>query len=174
MASRDYPDDLVQKALELGAAIGIRPAAKQLEVPFQTIHGWTKHPDYAPRWAELRHQHAPAWRKRMAATLEELVDDYTAYEAKVLEDVTGRDLEKLETRDVGNLLRSVAVAKGVTADHVGKLRGQPDVVVERRVDAAQLEQAMQRLLEQAPAVDSTAEEITPDELPEGDECPSST
>lgn len=145
MASRDYPEEFVQKALELGAAIGMRPAARQLEFPYATLEKWTKHPDYAARWSELRLQHAPAWRKRMAASLEELVDDYTDLQAEVLVK-TKDEFKNLEPRDLGNLLRSLAVAQGITADHVGKLRGQPDVIVERRIDARQLEEAAMALL----------------------------
>jgi len=143
--SRDYPEDFVDKALELAAAIGIRPAARQLEVSEGTIRGWTKHPEALERYAELRKQNAPKWRERAAATLEELVDGYTKLEVDAMEKAAAA-IDELEPRDVANFLRSVAVAKGVNADHVAKLRGQPNVVVERRIDAAQLEQAMAALL----------------------------
>ena len=156
MISRDYPEDFVNKALELAAAIGIRPAARQLEVSEGTIRGWTKHPEALERYAELRKHNAPKWRERAAATLEELVDGYTQLEVDAMEKAAGA-IEHLEPRDVANFLRSVAVAKGVTADHVAKLRGQPDRIIERRVDAAQLEQAMAKLLG---TVDVDAEDIT--------------
>ena len=164
MASRDYPESFVLKALELAAAIGFRPAARQLEINEATIRNWTRQADYVEKWSELRKHNAPKWRERAAATLEELVDGYTQLEVDALKEAT-KALEKLEPRDVATLLRSVAVAKGVNADHVAKLRGQPDKVVEHRLDVGQLEQAMQELLEQANPTDSTAEEIT-DAVPE--------
>lgn len=161
--SRDYPADFVDKALELAAAIGIRPAARQLEVNEATIRGWTKHPEAVERYADLRKHHAPKWRERAAATLEELVDGYTQLEVDAMEKAAGA-IEHLEPRDVANFLRSVAVAKGVTADHVAKLRGQPSQIVERRIDAAQLEQAMAALLG-AGTVDADAEVIEAEALP---------
>ena len=164
----EYDDDFKLKALELAAAIGQRPAARQLQIPAGTVQEWCKHPKYVERYSELRKQQAPKWRERAAATLEELVDGYTQLEVDALSKAA-EVIEKneLEPRDVANFLRSVAVAKGVTADHVAKLRGQPTHIVERRADPVQLEQAMAKLLN---SVESTAEELPPaPELDEGDE-----
>ncbi len=169
LKSLEYTPELKDKALELAATVGYRAASKQLDVAWQTIQGWAKHPANVERWAELRRNNAPVWRSRAAATMEELVDEYTDLEAHALTKAKGA-FDQLEPRDVGNFLRSVAVAKGVTADHVGKLRGQPTHIIEQRADPAQLEKAMMKLLE---SVDSTAEDITdadaelaPAELPQ--------
>lgn len=158
MASRDYPDDFVDKALELAAAIGIRPAARQLSIPVSTLDVWTKQPDHLERWAELRRVHAPKWRARAAITMEQLVDEYALLEAKALEKAK-EALPDLDPRDVANFVRSIAVAKGVTADHVGKLRGQPTQIVEHTVNAERLEAAMAKLLEEAETVEGTATEL---------------
>lgn len=161
--ARDYPDDFVDKALALAATIGIRPAARQLEIPFQTLDRWTKHPEAAARWSELRRIHAPKWRERAAVPLEQLVDEYSEALAKALAKAD-RAIEEMDPKDLGNFIRSIAVAQGVAADHVGKLRGQPTHVTEVNVNVPQLEQAMQKLLNEAETVDGSAEELP--ELPQ--------
>jgi hypothetical protein len=167
VASRLYPPAFVDKALELASAIGMRSAARALEMPYSTLERWTKHEDYAARWSELRRDHAPRWRARAAATMEELVDEYAQLEAKTLVEASGA-VDKLDRRDVGNFLRSIAVAKGVTADHVSKLRGQPNVIVERRYDAAALEQAMQQLLDSAEELPELPSAVAPNQHHEKD------
>jgi hypothetical protein len=154
--SRDYPPELIDKALALAATIGLRSAAEQLAIPYPTVQAWTKHPRNAERWAELRRIHAPKWRERAAIPLEELVDSYSEKLVKALQKAD-ESLEKMEPRDIPNYIRSIAVAQGVAADHVAKLRGQPTHVTQVNFNAPQLEQAMQELLNQA--VDSTAEEL---------------
>jgi hypothetical protein len=156
MAITPYPDDVIEKALTLAATIGIRPASRELQIPHQTISAWTSKPAWSERWADLRKHDAPKWRERAAATLEELVDGYTAIEVAALERAQ-QALGELEPRDVGTFVRSIATAKGITAEHVAKLRGQPDKVVEHRYDADKLESAMAKLLE---SVAGEAEEIT--------------
>ncbi len=161
LKSLEYTPELKDKALELAAVIGYRPASLQLDIAWQTIQGWAKHPDYVERWAELRRNNAPVWRSRAAATMEELVDEYTDLEAHALTKAKGA-FDQLEPRDVGNFLRSVAVAKGVTADHISKLRGQPTHIIEQRADPAQLEKAMLAILD---TVNSDAVELD-DEIQE--------
>jgi hypothetical protein len=161
MASRDYPPEVVDKALELAAAIGIRPAAQQLEIPYQTIHGWTRHPDFTERWSEHRRVNAPKWRDRAAIRLEELVDEYSAALAAAVERAD-EAIESMDPRDLGNFIRSIAVAQGIAADHVAKLRGQPAQVHELHANVRQLEAALETLrLEAGQAIDTTAEELLP-------------
>lgn len=160
MPSRDYPPEVVDKALELGATIGVSAAARRLAIPRGTVDQWTRHPDYVERWAELRRINAPKWRERAAMTMEELVDEYASVEADAL-DKAKQQLPELEPRDMANFLRSVATAKGITADHVGKLRGQPAVIVEHTINAERIEQAMTALLKVADeTVEGTAVEVT--------------
>lgn len=168
---RNYPEDVKLKALELAATLSCREAARQLDIPRGTLQKWIKHPDYAERYATMRKENAPKWRERAAATLEELVDGYTQLEVDALKNAAqALESGKMEPRDVANFLRSVAVAKGVNADHVAKLRGQPNIIVERRADPVQLEQAMAALLAQTVDHDGEPEELPPAEaLPEGSE-----
>ena len=162
MPSREYPPEIVDKALELGAAIGVNAAARQLAIPRGTIDGWTRHPDYSQRWAELRRVNAPKWRERAAIPLEDLVDSHGKLLAKAMKRAE-ENIDELEPKDLGNFIRSVAWAQSAAADAAGKLRGQPTHIVEHTHSAAQLETGLRRLLEEATAIDSTAEEIGPGE-----------
>ena len=153
-----YTQDVIHKTLELAAAIGVKPAAKQMDIPRGTVDSWTRQPQYSELWAELRRLNAPKWHARAAVPLEDLVDEYGETLAKALKRAT-RQLDEIPPRDLGNFIRSIAVAHGVASDHVGKLRGQPTQVVEHVHSAERLEKGMQLLLEQAAAIDSTAEEI---------------
>jgi hypothetical protein len=158
-----YPPEVKEKALELAAAIGIVAAGERLDIPFQSIHRWTQHPDYSERWVELRRVNAPKWRARAAVKLENLVDEYGELQAKALRRAN-EEVDELPAKDVGNFLRSVAWAQSTAADQAGRLRGQPAQIVEHRVNSEQLEASMQRLLSEA--VDSTAEEVPPEALEE--------
>ena len=161
MPPRDYTVDFVDKALELAAAIGQRPAARQLEIPYETLKAWTKHPDNAERWSELRRLNAPKWRARAAVPLEDLVDEYAELQAKALKKA-GKAVDEMDPKDVGNFLRSIAWAQSSAADQANRLRGHATHVHEHRItDVTRLDAAMEQLrLEAAKAdVDSTAEEI---------------
>ena len=134
MAHRDYPEDFVLKALELAAAIGQRPAAEQLEMPYETLHSWTKMPEHAERWSELRRVNAPKWRARAAVPLEDLVDEYAELQAKALKKA-GKAVDEMDPKDVGNFLRSIAWAQSSAADQANRLRGHATHVHEHRVAA---------------------------------------
>jgi hypothetical protein len=165
--TKDYTPELKDKALELAASIGLKAAGTQLGVPWQTIQTWAKHPDNAERWSELRRIHAPAWRARAAIPLEDLVDEYGELQAKTLRKAAKLvDEDKLEPKDVGNFLRSIAWAQNSAGTQANQLRGHATHVTEHRiVDVAKLDAAMEQLaLEAAKTpydVESSAEEIPP-------------
>lgn len=161
--ARDYPEDTVHKALELAAAIGIRAAGRSLEIPEKTIRNWASNPAYSERWAELRRVNAPKWRARAAVPLEDLVDEYAVTLAEALR-IAHDQITELDPKDLGNFIRSIAVAHGVASDHVGKLRGQPTQIVEHTVNAERLEAAMTALLEEAKTIEGSAVEVEPPEL----------
>jgi hypothetical protein len=155
--TKDYTPELKDKALELAASIGLKAAGTQLGVPWQTIQ----------TWAELRRIHAPAWRARAAIPLEDLVDEYGELQAKTLRKAAKLvDEDKLEPKDVGNFLRSIAWAQNSAGTQANQLRGHATHVTEHRiVDVAKLDAAMEQLaLEAAKTpydVESSAEEIPP-------------
>jgi hypothetical protein len=151
-----FTDAERDKALQLAAVIGIRPAARQLKMSYCTLRDWTvKQPK---RWAEIRKVEAPAWRERIAVPLEDLVSEYVDVQKELLEQLRGKR-EDLDTRDISTALRSVSVAMGIGSDKVEKFRDRPDHTVEHKISAEQLERAMERLLTEGETVDSTAEEL---------------
>jgi hypothetical protein len=154
--TRKYSDEAVEQALELASVIGIREAAKQLGINPSTLSAWTRSPTWLQRWSELRKHNAPKWREKIAVPMEDLVSRYVALQERLVEKFE-EEVDNLDPRDLGNSLRSLAVAMGVTTDKAERLRDRPDTVVEHKISAAQLERAMERLLGES--VDSTATEI---------------
>jgi hypothetical protein len=155
MSGKRYSEVEIEKALIAAATLGIRPAARELEIPESTIRGMlNQDPE---RYAELKAQEAPKWRARAAAEIEDVVSDLTDLERLAAGRLRER-LEKVEDKDLARTLKDISTSKGINAQHVANLRGQPTEVHEHRFSLEVVQKAIA-------SIETTAEEVESPELP---------
>jgi hypothetical protein len=157
MSGKRYSEVEVEKALIAAATLGIRPAARELDMPVATLYQWTQ--QQPERYAEIKTEEAPKWRARAAAGFEDIVEGLTEAENKILTRLQDR-VDKLDDKDLARTLKDVSTSKGINSQHVHQLRGQPAQVIEHKVNLTLVQKAIEQL-EKPDSVDSTAVEVEP-------------
>lgn len=142
-----YTDDEKRAALKLAARIGISAAARELGTYNKTIRRFR---DQMPEfWSELvaHADVAPARRQRQAENLEDLADAYVEREFKAVE-AADRLLDggELEAKELAALIKAMGSSRGLATAGARAHRGEDLQVVEHNINFAQLERAMETLL----------------------------
>lgn len=147
--TKEYTEEERKAGLELAATIGISAAARHLDVTRKTIHRWaTRYPQF---WSDLRAGDPTAHRKGFAYRLEDLADRYTGAEHDLLDDIEDGKLQPKDAREAAALLKAMGSSRQAAVAGARTVSGDPDQIVEHTVNFPALEQAMERLLDQAPA-----------------------
>lgn len=140
-------------ALELAASVGVKPAAEQLGVPRGTIYRWINF--YPQLWSDLRAGDPEVQRKGIARRLDDLAERYTDTEHEILDKIETMLASgaTLDAKSLAALVKSVGSSRHGATVGARAVLGEPDRV-EHTINFPQIEQAMERLLEQgrAPAL----------------------
>lgn len=142
--TKTYTEEERHAALELAAAVGIAPAARQLDVTRKTLHRWIDR--YPKFWSDLRAGDPAAHRKGFAYRLEDLADRYVATEHDILDDIEDGKIKAKDAKEAAALLKAMGSSRQAAVAGVRSISGDPDQVVEHTINFPALEQAMEQLL----------------------------
>lgn len=161
-----YTDEEKKAALELGAALGRNAAVRELGISKSTFQQWTE--AFPQLWSDLRAGDREAQKRGYARTLEDLAQQYAAMEFSALERAEGL-IKGASVKDTAALIKAMGASRGVATVGARAVLGEDREIVEHNINFPALEQAMERLLERAPApqelpihVDNQAEVVTVD------------
>lgn len=152
MATR-YSEEEIEAGLIALATYGTAKASEITGIPQSTLSQWKT--TRAERYYEVATQEAPKWRAQAAASFAEVVDELTGIERAAI-DKLKREIDRVETKDLPNVLKAASVSKGINTTHVNNMHGLPSEIVEHRWDLPTIERAI-RASERV--IEGTAEEI---------------
>lgn len=158
---RHYADEEQKAALELAAAVGISPAAAQLDVTRRTLYKWIE--KWPTLWSDLRAGDPTAQRRGVAMRLEDLAERYRDNEHDLLSLVESGHIVPKDAKELAGLLKAMGSSRQTATLGARSASGEPDHV-EHTLNFPALEQAMERLLGAAPTpqlpdAEGSAEEI---------------
>jgi transposase-like protein len=145
-------------ALELSASVGISEAARSLGLHRSAIYRWIQ--KYPQLWSDLRANDPNAGRRGMAQRLEDLADRYRSNEHDLLDKIEAGELAPKDAKEAAALLKAMGSSRQTATVGARQITGEPEHH-ELTINFAGIEQAMERLLGQAPepaAIEGTAED----------------
>lgn len=132
---RVYTDEEAHLALTVLAACGGNPrkAAKILEeeeglrVKYETLRYWKhRHPERSEMYARIVADTSPRLQRLIAEHHQALSEEAADIEHKALEEMSGKITDaELDAKDLGGIVKNLAVASGIHADKHALLTGQP-------------------------------------------------
>lgn len=157
---RNFSDDDKRAALRLAAEIGVRPAARELELSLSAIARWKK--QFPELWSDLTSGRIDDRPTAFAQTLDELAEEYADVEREALERAA-KLLPRADGKEVAALMKGLSTGRATAIAGSQRLRGVPDETSELRVSFPQIEQALEALLGSAerpalPTYEGTAED----------------
>lgn len=144
---RHYADEEQKAALELAAAVGVGPAAAQLDVTRRTLYNWMN--KWPKLWSDLRAEDPTAQRRGTAMRLEDLAERYRDNEHELLELVEKGHIVPKDAKELAALLKAMGSSRQTATLGARSASGEPDQV-EHTLNFPALEAAMERLLGAAP------------------------
>jgi hypothetical protein len=152
-------------ALELGAALGRNAAVRQLGISKHTFQRWTE--EFPKQWSDLRAADPEAQKRGYARSLEDLAQSYAALEFQAMERIEAL-LPRADAKETAALVKAMGSSRGVATVGARAVLNEDREIVEHNINFPALEQAMERLMEHAPApqlplhVDNEAEAVEVD------------
>lgn len=143
MVAKKYSELQIEEGLLAAATLGIRPAARRLDIPWETVRDWTKH--HQERYAELRTTVAAKVREQAAATWEDHAQELLDLQGELVQGFR-TELDRIEPKDKPNAIKAVNVAAGIATDKANSLRDRPTVTVEHNINMPQIDKAIDVLL----------------------------
>jgi hypothetical protein len=144
---RRYAEEEKKAALELGAAVGRNAAVRQLGISKSTFQQWTEL--YPELWSDLRRGDREAQKLGIAGRLEDLAEQYTSLEFEALERAE-KLIKTADAKELAALIKAMGGSRGVASVGARALRGEDAERVEHNINFPQIEQALERVLAQAP------------------------
>lgn len=143
---REYSDEEVHAALELGAAVGRNAAVRQLGISKSTFQAWTeRHPQL---WSDLQSGDRQAQKRRIAGNLEDLADQYTSMEFEALERAE-KLIKTADAKELAGLIKAMGASRGLATVGARATRGEDAQVIEHNINFGALEAAANAILERA-------------------------
>lgn len=141
--AKAYTEGDRKAALELAAAVGVRPAARHLDVHPSTIYKWIEL--YPRLWSDLRAGDPKAAKHRIAQNLEDLAQRYADAESDLLERVEDELIKNADPKEAAALLKAMGSSRQAAVAGARTISGEPEVH-EHNINFPELEAAMERLL----------------------------
>jgi hypothetical protein len=170
VAHRKYTPAEEERALCVLAITGNAEAARRqlaaqgLDIPARTLRAWRL--THADRIRELTNKHLAQVREVIAGDLQRTAMEAGEVEREALAK-TRKQLKDGTIKDASTAARNASVSKGISLDHMQKMRGEPTQIVEHR-HAAEIIADLQKRFPRVVYVEGEAHEVRPvRELPDG-------
>lgn len=158
--AKTYTDGEKRAALELAASIGLKPAAAQLGISNASIFRWRN--EMTPYWHSLVTGDENARQHKIADNLEDLAAAYTEAEREAITQAYEKlEAGDLDAKELAALIKAMGSSRGVAAAGARNIRGSDQPNFTLNINFADLETAMERLLDSA-----RPRQLPPHEAPE--------
>lgn len=158
----EYTEAEQHAALELGAAVGRNAAVRKLGISKSTFQKWTER--WPELWSSLRAGDRTVQRRRIAQSLEDLADSYTALEFEALERAE-KLIKTADAKELSGLIKAMGSSRGVATVGARGYRGEDAEHIEIEVNFPVLEAAAKAILERAQPQPALEVANVADEIP---------
>lgn len=141
-----YTVEEKKAALELAAAVGRRPAIRQLGISAASMQAWIE--EFPELWSDLRSGDREVQKHGFADRLEDLADSYTAIEFQALERAE-KLIKAADPKELAALIKAMGASRGVATVGARGYRGEDADKVDLNINFPALEAAAQAILDRA-------------------------